>query len=198
MFEKKRHEYIVDLNKSLWQMSPPRHPGARVRADMVTGRSSLADLMLSTYEGTIDHDGESLDDARAEIDKYLDDTELTPLLNCSWIFFAGSRLVSACLVSWWDSRRCPIIGYVITDPDWKNRGIAAELLQETLHSLLEHSYTLVRAVITEGNIPSERLFTRASFIRTYPEKEIPTVSILEKEDSVVPPTESSQVEFSEA
>ena len=198
MAEKKRHEYILELNRLPWRVKPPRHPGARVRADFVTRRTSLAELMFSAYVGTIDYDGETPDDARAEIDKYLDDTEMKPLLNCSWLFFAHGRMVSACLISWWASKRCPIVGYVITHPDWKNRGIAAELLQETLQSLSEQNYSLVRAVITEGNVPSERLFSQAGFTRAYSDKESPAAGVIESKDSVVQLREARHIEFSEA
>jgi RimJ/RimL family protein N-acetyltransferase len=198
MAEKKRHEYILELNKSPWRVKPPKVPGARIRADLAANPSALAQLMFSAYRGTIDYDGESLDDARAEIDQYLNNSDLRPLLICSWLFHASGLLVSACLVSWWASRRSPIIGYTITHPDWKNRGIAAELLQETLQSLSEHNYTQVRAVITEGNIPSERLFARAGFTRAYPENVLPDIGGLEPDDTVVPLREARQLEFSES
>jgi RimJ/RimL family protein N-acetyltransferase len=198
MAEKKRHEYILELNKSPLRVKPPKIPGARVRADLAANPSALAQLMLSTYQGTIDYDGESLADAGAEIDQYLNNSELRPLWICSWLFHIKGLLVSACLVSWWTSRRCPIIGYVITHPDWKSRGIAAELLQETLQSLSEHNYKQVRAVITEGNIPSERLFARAGFTRAYPESVLPDVGVLKPDDTVVPLREARQIEFSEA
>lgn len=165
MTARRRHEYRLDLRNLSERVRPTRIPGARVRADLAINRYTLSKLMLNAYRGTIDYDGETIDEARAEIDRYLDDQELTPLLNRSWLFYADGHLVSACLVSWWPRRQCPIVAYVLTDPEWKHRGIAAELLQEVIHSLGLQDFRELRAVITEGNIPSERLFARAGFRR---------------------------------
>jgi L-amino acid N-acyltransferase YncA len=53
----------------------------------------------------------------------------------------------------------------MTAPDWKSRGLATELLEQSLASLAETGPTELRAVITEGNLPSEAVFRRAGFRR---------------------------------
>jgi RimJ/RimL family protein N-acetyltransferase len=68
-------------------------------------------------------------------------------------------------VSLWRKRSTPIIAYVMTSTQWKGRGIAASLLDETLHVLAAMGYTSVYAVITGGNEPSEKLFMRTGFKR---------------------------------
>jgi RimJ/RimL family protein N-acetyltransferase len=122
----------------------------------------LARLMLDAYLGTIDYEGETIVEARDEVARYFAGT---PLLEHSWLHVVDGPPVSVCLVSHWGERGCPIVSYVMTAPDWKSRGLATELLEQSLASLAETGPTELRAVITEGNLPSEAVFRRAGFRR---------------------------------
>jgi len=87
------------------------------------------------------------------------------LLGCSWLRVDGGAAVSALLVSHWVHRDCPIVNYVMTSSTWKGKGLASDLVARTLASLRGAGYGEVRAVITEGNLPSEAIFARAGFRR---------------------------------
>jgi RimJ/RimL family protein N-acetyltransferase len=121
--------------------------------------------MLDAYAGTIDDDGETLADARKEIDSYLAGSAGKPLLSASGLLFVSNTLASACLASYWDQEGSPLIAYLMTGASWKNRGFARLLLREVLHSLIDRGYTQVRAFITDGNLPSEKIFRREGFAR---------------------------------
>ena len=132
--------------------------------------SSLAELMLESYRNTIDYEGEELTEAIEEVHRYFSPgSEDPPLLGHSVLVSTGSTLRCACLVKQWHRRQCPLVGYVMCHPDWKRRRLAALALTESLRRLKEAGFNQVRAVITEGNVASERLFLRAGFRRlTYP------------------------------
>ena len=153
-----RHEYVIALDR----------PGARgahdpaVRRPVPDDAEALAKLMLDAYLDTIDYEGETVVEAREEIARYLAGR---PLLECSWLRLDGDVAVSALLVSHWADRGCPIVSYVMTAPQWKDRGFASELLARTLAALAGAGYEEVRAVVTEGNLPSEAVFARAGFRR---------------------------------
>jgi RimJ/RimL family protein N-acetyltransferase len=156
----RRHEYRLELGARYAapeanEEIPARHPAADDAA-------VLAVLMLDAYLGTIDYEGETIVEARQEVAGYLAGT---PLLDCSWLHVAGEVPVSACLVSWWTDRGCPIVSYVMTAPERKGEGLAAALLARSLASLVDAGHAEVRAAITEGNVPSERAFARAGFRR---------------------------------
>jgi len=154
-----RHEYVLALDAPL---TPPAAPDAVIRQPTLADAETLAELMLDAYLDTIDYEGESLEDARVEVAGYL---EGSPLLECSWLANADHRPVSASLVSFWEARDCPAVSYVMTASAWKGRGLASDLLARSLASLAEAGYREVRAAITEGNVPSETIFTRAGFRR---------------------------------
>jgi RimJ/RimL family protein N-acetyltransferase len=159
-----RHEYRLGLSGR-----EPHAVAAVPDARMPTpaDREALARLMLEAYRGTIDDEGESLDEAREEVDAWL---ASAPLLDGSRVL--GTRdgaLISAVLVSRLGD--LPIIAYAMTAPPHTARGLASALLSDVVASLAAQGERAVVAFITEGNLLSERVFTRAGFERlpTVPE-----------------------------
>jgi GNAT superfamily N-acetyltransferase len=145
---------------------------APARATMVTAPLSwrqptpadvttLGALMLDAYRGTIDYDGESLDDAIAEVASYFDG-ESTPLLDCSVVAFDGEDAVSACLVTL--AKDEPMVSYVYTAAAWKERGLASALLQLSLNAVAKSGYPTLSLWVTVGNTPAEHIYTKLGFV----------------------------------
>ena len=155
----RRHEYVLALNAG---RTPLAASDASVGQPTPADAEALAQLMLDAYHGTIDYEGETLEDTREEVAGYF---AASPLLDCSWLSLAEGVPVSASLVSMWGDRGYPIVSYVMTAPAWKGKGLASDLLSRSLASLADAGYREVRAVITEGNAPSETIFGRAGFRR---------------------------------
>lgn len=122
--------------------------------------------MLDAYLGTIDYEGESPPEAIREVEGYFSHSAENPaLLGPSVLVAEGETILCACLVKDWRQRRCPLVGYVICQAGRKGQGLATAALHETLRLMRQAQYSEVRAVITEGNLPSERLLLAAGFER---------------------------------
>jgi predicted GNAT family acetyltransferase len=152
-----RHEYVRALDTAL--ETPAADPA--VRHPTSNDAEALAQLMLDSYHGTIDDEGETIVEAREEVARYLAGR---PLLEHSWLRLEDDQPVSACLVAW-STRECPMVAYAMTAAGWKNRGLASALVALSLRSLTDAGHDQVRAWITEGNTPSETVFLRAGFRR---------------------------------
>lgn len=111
--------------------------------------------MLEAYRGTIDSEDETFDDAVAEVASYFDGN---PMADNSFLIEHDGNLLAAVLVSLIDDR--PFVSYVITDPAHKNQGLGGKVTAAALDSLGAEGYDRVSCYITEGNTPSEALFTR--------------------------------------
>jgi RimJ/RimL family protein N-acetyltransferase len=148
-----RHLY----RRSLARVPPPTCFG---RAPTTDDAEALAQLMLDAYRGTIDYFDETIDDARDEVDSYL---ENGARLDWSRVHEGESGLDSAVLAGLIGGGA--LIGFAMTAAAAKGTGLAARLLDEVLHALQSAGRTEVSAVITAGNQASERLFTRAGFER---------------------------------
>lgn len=153
-----RHCYILDLGTA--RPPVPRVDSLATRSPSTADVEALALLMVDAYTGTIDYDGETVDEARMEVAGYFDGE---PILEHSWLGVQGGAVVSACLVSKHEDH--PLIGYVMTAAHVKNQGLAASLLGQSLDTLQAAGYTQVSAWITEDNVPSETIFLRAGFSR---------------------------------
>jgi RimJ/RimL family protein N-acetyltransferase len=162
---RKRFEYILKFTgfeqRNLINSTPAN---ISLRVAQITDSDALAELMIEAYRGTIDYDGETLNDAIAEVRAFFAAQRGgEPLVNISRLAFTSTQLIGACLVADWQERQSPLIAYVMTHVKWKNQGIGKILLGAVLQNLHEQDYQEVRAVITEGNDVSERLFARMGF-----------------------------------
>lgn len=160
-----RREYVLQL--SGFQPGVPLSDMAALptRELQPPDAGGLADLMIEAYRGTIDYDGETVDEAAQEIEAFLaGERGGPPIHNASRLAFAGPQLVGACLAVDWSERHSPLIAYVMTRAGWKGRGVGKRLLDASLQQLQALGYREARAVITVGNTPSERLFAGCGFL----------------------------------
>lgn len=128
---------------------------------MPEDRDRLASLLLDAYRGSIDDDGETLADARAEVAGYFTGAAGEPHLEASFVAIDGAKLVSACLVCLDDG--LPLIAYAFTAAGWKGRGLGSALLQLSLNALAASGYRHAHLWVTAGNVPAERIYERFSF-----------------------------------
>ena len=164
-----RFEYVFELKNFSHPATPALLVEAIWRNPSVEDQPILAELMLDSYRDTIDYDGETIDDALREVESYFSGLrDDSTWLNRSWLGFVEDSLACASLVSFWRDRNAPIIAYVMTASLWKGKHFATSGVLRSLNSLAENNYTKVYAVITKGNVHSERVFTRIGFERIAP------------------------------
>lgn len=126
-------------------------------------RESLAELMLASYRGTIDDDGETLDDAREEIRRTFEGEYGTFLPHASVVAEDGSRLGSASLVTQFEGG--PFLAFTMTHPDVKLRGLATAIVGRSLELLMAAGHESIRLAVTEGNDPAIGLYEKLGFRR---------------------------------
>ena len=150
--------YEIDLSH-LTSVDPP--PNLRVRPISRDDLDGLASLMLDAYMGTIDYEGEDLEDAVQEVRSFLDDPHT--LMDRSFAVDDEGAIVSAVLVSL--SAGEPFIGYVMTRASHKNQGLARLVTNTALEKLADDDHERVVFYITDGNAPSEALFDSLGAVR---------------------------------
>ena len=131
------------------------------RPPMREDRVALAALMLDAYRGTIGDDGETLDDADAEIRAFFAGGVGVPLLECSFIAVEQERPRAASLIALHNGQ--PLAAYVFTAVEWKNRGLARGLLQLSINALAEYGYSELVLWVVRGNTPAEHLYHHLGF-----------------------------------
>lgn len=150
--------YEIELS-DLTPVAMPDH--LQVRSISRDDLEDLARLMLDAYVGTIDYEGEGLEDAIEEVTSFLDDDQA--LLDRSYLVDDDGTIASAVLVSLAEGR--PFIGYVMTRASHKNQGLARLVTTTALERLAGDGHETVILYITEGNTPSEELFRSVGAVR---------------------------------
>ena len=134
-------------------------PAGSVRHVVDGDRDALAPLLLAAYRGTIDDEGESIDDAFDAIDDYLGRI----VRPHSFVVADGEALIAMSFVVVVGGRH--YIDPVAVHPDAKRAGVGRAAVATSLGSLVAAGVTEVGATITDGNTASERLFASLGFER---------------------------------
>jgi predicted GNAT family acetyltransferase len=150
--------YEIDLGHPIPTAPSDYLPVRSVSRDDLDG---LARLMLDAYVGTIDYDDENLEDAIEEVRSFFDDGE--PLLDRSYVVESDGTILSAILLSLAEGR--PFIGYVMTLPSHKSRGLARLVTTIAMERLAGDGHERVVLYITDGNTASEALFRSVGAVR---------------------------------
>ncbi|MEV6239467.1 GNAT family N-acetyltransferase [Lentzea sp. NPDC051838] len=143
------------MNRTLYRREPgplPELAHQTTRPVHDEDDAALAALMERAYAGTIDEQLGGNSDGAIEIANWR--PHAVP--DASFVIHQDG-LVAASLISrhgndFW-------LGYVITHPDWKGRGLGTAVVAASLQAL----DAPVLAAVTDGNTPSERLLATLGF-----------------------------------
>jgi L-amino acid N-acyltransferase YncA len=155
-----RSEYRVRLDAARF---PPPGPD-RVVAATEADPAALARLLLDGYRRTIDYEGEGEPEAQAAIEQYL--ARLVPAPSI--VIEEDGTPVAMSFVVVVGERH--YIDPVVTSPSRKRQGLGTAAVGHSLRLLQRHGMDEVGAVITDGNVASERLFARLGFARVGPQE----------------------------
>ncbi|WP_459129421.1 GNAT family N-acetyltransferase [Guggenheimella bovis] len=120
----------------------------------------LADTMYTSYRNTIDYDGETLLEMRDEVESILEGKDFPFLSDASFVVKEDGRIVSAVLTSLLNDK--PLIAYLFTLPEYRNRHLATRLLEAVIEVLEERGFKEVTLACTVGN-PAYHLYRRFGF-----------------------------------
>ena len=124
-------------------------------------RLALAELMLNAYRGTIDDEGETLEDAMAEVDRTLGGAYGEFLGECSRVIERDGILASACLITLFQGS--PWVSVSMTRPRYARQGLARGLMNECMRALQHRGYERIGLMVTKGNAPAEAMYRLMGF-----------------------------------
>jgi ribosomal protein S18 acetylase RimI-like enzyme len=134
----------------------------RARVPQPEDADALAALLLDTYRGTIDDEGETPEKTRAVVQQLFDGVFGPQLWAVSQVVEDGGRLVSATMITLWEDR--PFVAFSVTAPGHQRQGLARAGLQRAMNRLRAGDETELRLIVTAGNAPAERLYQSLGFV----------------------------------
>ena len=163
MDQPEKYAYILDISVpscGAAQRTTNIGPNTVIRPVVPTDVEELAQLMLAAYRGTIDDEGEEIEEARDAIDDFFSGS---PIPSASMIASVDGAAASAVLVTLAGSG--PFISYVVTHPVHERSGLATQVVTAACRQLAESGVNEVSLVITDGNVASEALFSKLGAVR---------------------------------
>ena len=160
-----RHKYQCSFEGGPGTNVDEFPPTFEVRNPRESDGPELASLMFDSYQGTIDYNGETLQEGVAEVKSYFERPDWKPLLHCSFVLVSDDHIISACLVSTGEKTPGPLISYVMTRSNFKGQGLAKAIVQRALQTIRSAGYGGAAATVTEGNTPLEKLLVGLGFSR---------------------------------
>jgi GNAT superfamily N-acetyltransferase len=168
---RRNQTFEPQAGKRLWLRLdlPPALPVPELPCHNVTpsDADALADLMLDSYRGSVDYNGETLDDARAEIGRTIGGTYGRFLPGCSFVVEESGTLVSASLVTLLNegqSDEWPLLAYSMTRPSARRRGLASALILRSAAALSAAGFKKLGLAVTAANAPARRVYDRLGFV----------------------------------
>jgi GNAT superfamily N-acetyltransferase len=158
--DRKRLRLVLDIG------SAPGPTGLACRAAAQSDQKALAELMLDAYRGTVDYDGESLDDALSEIRHTLSGSYGRFLSECSFVFDGEAGLSSACLVTLLNEGKpdeTPLLAFAMTRKLDQRRGLSSALILRSVAVLSGLGYSRLSLAVTADNTPARRLYEKLGF-----------------------------------
>lgn len=123
----------------------------------------LGHVMLEAYRGTIDSEGETLEDAISEAKGTLNGKYGKFLWNASLIAEVDSVPAAAILFTWSEKDNMPLLAFSMTHAHFKGKGLASELIKAGLAKLFEEGHSECCLVVTEGNEPALSIYKKLGF-----------------------------------
>ena len=139
------------------------------RAVDTSDTDSVGTLLWEAYRGTIDYRDETLDEMKTEAREFFAAKYGPPLPDACVVREIDGRPIAAALLCDWNEPDAvvsgPIVAYAIVHPEFRGQGHGIAVVNAALGRLASAKWGRVYAVITEGNVPSEKLFARLGFAR---------------------------------
>ncbi len=122
---------------------------------------ALGALMLAAYRGTVDDEGETEENALAEVERTLSGEYGLPIPDASLAISDDHRLVGASIVTMWEEH--PFLAYAFVHPDAQRRGVATHLMAAAGNALLSAGHDRLDLFVTEANTPAVTLYRKLGF-----------------------------------
>ncbi len=135
---------------------------ALARAPARDDQAALGALILEACLGTIDYEGETLEESVAEIGRIFDGGSGSFMANASELVLRDGRPVNATLVTMFED--APFVAYSFTAPAWQS--LAGAGMQRCMNRLLALGYPTLALVVTHHNAPAWHLYTRLGFAKS--------------------------------
>lgn len=151
--------FLMKIDLSKWA----GHKELGVRKISNSDNKALGDVMYEAYFGTIDYSGETVAEARTEVEETLNGKYGKVIIDACFLAEENGVITSAIIFNWFEEQSMPLLTFSMTRASFKGKGFAKKLLKAGLASLADSGYTQCCLVVTEGNEPAFSIYKSIGF-----------------------------------
>jgi GNAT superfamily N-acetyltransferase len=148
-----------DINDLDLLPKPPSY--ATITNLSIENAPELAALMLAAYRGEVDYDGETEEEALAEVLGTINGRSGAYFTEGSFGLWQDEKLISAVMVTFFND--APFFAFCMTAPEHKRMGNCQLLMQQSLRVLRETGWAHVTLYVTAANKPALTLYRQMGF-----------------------------------
>ncbi|MDT7727032.1 MAG: hypothetical protein QOI21_3608 [Actinomycetota bacterium] len=123
--------------------------GWRVRGLVQADVGDVGTLAFTAYRGTVDDEGETLEEQRAEIAEAFAGKYGTMQWDAGFGAWRAGELAACTVVTVWKER--PLLAFVLTAPEWQGQGLATQLVLRSAQALAAQHQTELTLAVTRAN-----------------------------------------------
>jgi ribosomal protein S18 acetylase RimI-like enzyme len=123
----------------------------------------LGTLMVEAYRGSIDYDGETVDQSIEEVRETLLGKYGRFIPEASFVVMSEKRAISAIVFVDFKKENMPLLAFTMTHPDFKGKGLSKKLIGLSLNQLEKMNFQECCLVVTEGNQPAQGIYEKLGF-----------------------------------
>jgi ribosomal protein S18 acetylase RimI-like enzyme len=131
------------------------------RTIVQSDRPELGELLLAAYQGGIDYQGETLEEAITVVQEMLDGRYGRLLDRSSFVSEQAGQPIGASIITLWKST--PLLCDLMVHPDHKNQGLGTFLLKQSANALFAQGYRDLLLYVTVGNDNAQHVYEKLGF-----------------------------------
>ena len=151
-----RHKMKLRLTKQIFSKTWP------CRAVSLADAPTLGQLMIEAYRGTIDYDGETVEQATEEVAGMLGSKYGDFMPSSSFLVEAEGQPIAACLISFWEE--APLVTVLMTHPNYRGQGLGTFLMRQSINVLYSQGYQDLYLFVTVGNDDAQHIYEKLGFV----------------------------------
>ncbi len=121
--------------------------------------------MYASYLGTVDYEGETLEETLAAAESTLEGQYGAIIFDASFIAFQKDKETFAIAVSVLTDfeKTGPLLAFALTHPEFQKKGLSGHLIKLSTNSLNQLNQPKISLVVTSTNEPAVSLYRKLGF-----------------------------------
>jgi len=125
--------------------------------------ADLGNLLFHAYRGTVDDEGETVEDAIGEAQKTIDSYYGKVVWPASYVIERNAAFISAIIVTNWPREEDFLLAFSVTRPPFRNRGYATELIRLAQRELYKLGAREMALFVNELNDKAISIYRKTGF-----------------------------------